>query len=302
MIGALRRLLLEIPLPLLATAVLAQSVPSLRDDDGRPALLGTPAVRIVTLAPSLTELVYAAGAGDKLAGVSAYSDFPEPARQLPQVADASGISWESLLALKPDLVLAWKGGTRQADITRLHTLGINVIAIDVKQLADVSRAMRAIGHLVGRPLPADGAAASFDWEISKLRIENAGKAPLSVFVEISAKPLMTVNRQHVLSELLSVCGGTNAFADSPTLVSEPSRELLLMRAPEVVIRAKSADSARSAESQSIYQGLAAHRAKRIYGVTADYAFRPGPRLLLAAREICGALDEARDSLKTAPRR
>ncbi len=298
----INRLLCLLLASMLAVAVFAQPVPSLRDADGRPALLGTPAVRVVTLAPSLTELVYAAGAGDKLVGVSAYSDFPEPARQLPQVADAAGISWESLLALKPDLVLAWKGGTRQDDITRLHTLGINVFAIDVRQLADVSRAMHAIGQLVGRPLPADGAAASFDWEISKLRIEHTGKTPLSTFVEISAKPLMTVNRDHVLTEVLTVCGGSNVFADSPTLVSEPSRELLLKRAPAVVVRAKSMDAAKSEEATSVYQGLAAHRAKRIYGVTADYAFRPGPRLLLAAREICQSLERARDSLKVSARR
>jgi iron complex transport system substrate-binding protein len=277
-----------------ASVAFAQPVPSLRDDDGRPALFGTPAVRVVTLAPSLTELVYAAGAGDKLVGVSAYSDFPLPARQLPQVADASGISWESLLALKPDLVLAWKGGTKQADITRLHTLGVNVFAIEVRQLSDVSRAMRAIGKLVGRPVPADGAAASFDWEIAQLRIENAKKIPLAVFVEISTKPLMTVNRDHVLSEVLAVCNGNNAFADSPTLVSEPSRELLLKRAPEVVVRAKSGDE--KAADLLAYQGLQALKAKRVYGITADYAFRPGPRLLLATREICQSLDSARSSL------
>jgi iron complex transport system substrate-binding protein len=285
-----------------AVIAFAQPVPSLRDDDGRPALFGTPAVRVVTLAPSLTELVYAAGAGDKLVGVSAYSDFPPPARELPQVADASGISWESLLALKPDLVLAWKGGTKQADITRLHTLGVNVFAIEIRQLSDVSRAMRAIGKLVGRPLPADATAAAFDWEISQLRIENAAKASLTVFVEISAKPLMTVNRDHVLSEVLAVCNGNNVFGDSPTLVSEPSREVMLKRSPAVVVRAKSEGATSTAEATALYRGLDAMVAKRIYGITADYAFRPGPRLILAAREICQSLDQARVSLAAGSRR
>ena len=111
----------------------------------------------------------------------------------------------------------------------------------------------------------------------------------------AAKPLMTVNRDHVLSEVLTTCGGNNVFADSSTLVSEPSRELLLKRAPVLVIRAKSGD-AKSNDAVSIYQGLGALAAKRIYGITADYAFRPGPRLLLAAREICQSLDLARASL------
>jgi len=285
-----------------AAFAFAQPAPLLLDDDGRPALLGTPAARVVTLAPSLTELVYAAGAGDKLVGVSAYSDFPLPAQQLPQVADATGIAWESLLALKPDLVLAWKGGTKQADIARLHALGVNVFAIDIRQLSDVSRAMRVIGKLAGRSLSADAAAAAFDREISQLRIENAAKASLTVFVEISAKPLMTVNRDHVLSEVLAVCNGSNVFADSPALVSEPSREVMLKRAPAAVVRAKLAGAASTADAATIYRGLDATAAKRIYGITADYAFRPGPRLILAAREICQSLDHARDSLSAGARR
>lgn len=274
----------------------AQPVPSLRDDDGRPTLLGTPAVRVITLAPSLTELVYAAGADDKLAGVADYSDFPEGARRLTRVADAAGISWESLLALNPDLVLAWKGGTRQADITRLNSLGINVFAIEIKRLEDVSRALRSIGKLVGRPDPAEMAARTFQRQLAALRDANSGKVKVKTFFEISSKPLMTINRDHVISEMIRLCGGDNVFADSPSLVSEPSRETLLMRSPDVILYGESRAGTRDVDA-SVYAKLPAVSDGRTYGITADYVFRPGPRLLLAVAEICAALDRGRENMK-----
>lgn len=271
----------------------SQPVAALRDADGRPALLGTPAVRVVTLAPSLTELVFAAGAGDKLAGVSAYSDYPDGARKLPVVADAVGISWESLLALKPDLVLAWKGGTRDADIARLNSLGVNVFTIAIRRLDDVPRALRSIGRLVGRPDPAEQAAGIYLRRLDALRAANAGKQKVSVFFEISAKPLMTINGDHVISEAMNICGGSNVFADAATLVSEPSREELLKRKPEAILYGKSAQD--KPADAAVYSGLPA-AAGRIYGINADFVFRPGPRLLLATEEICRALDRGRESL------
>lgn len=277
------------------SVAVAQPIPSLRDDEGRPALLGTPAERVVTLAPSLTELVYAAGAGDKLVAVSAYSDFPQGAVAIPQVADAAGIAWESLLAQRPDLVLAWKGGTRQADIARLNGLGINVFVVDIRQLDDIPRILRNIGKLVSRTDPAEQAAALFENRLAAIRQANAGKRVVSTFFEISLKPLMTVNRDHVISEVIGLCGGRNAFADAPTLVSEPSREALLMRNPEAILHGQSTRRAPRPDPD-VYAGLSAYRAGRIYGVNADYVFRPGPRLLLAADEVCTALDRARASL------
>ena len=144
-----------------AGCALAVPLPPLRDADGRPALLGTPATRIVTTAPSLAELVFAAGAGDKLVGVSAYSDFPQQVRSLPIIGDSAGISIESLLSLTPDLVLTWKGGTRESDVQRIEALHIPVFAIDIVQLSDVPKALRNIGRLVGRAEAAELTADLF---------------------------------------------------------------------------------------------------------------------------------------------
>ena len=165
-----------------AGPVPAQSVTPtspLYDDAGRAKPITHSARRIITLAPSLTELVYAAGAHEQLVGVSTYSDFPEAARIKPQVADATGVSFEALLALKPDLVLAWKGGTRPADIARLESLGVNVFVIEIRALADVPRVMRTLGKLLGRPLLSDAPerfAATFESTLEKLQVAGIRKA------------------------------------------------------------------------------------------------------------------------------
>lgn len=268
------------------------------DDDGRPALITFRANRVVTLAPSLTELVYAAGAQERLVGVSAYSDFPERARYLPQVADANGVSFEALLALKPDLVLAWKGGTRPVDIARLVSLGINVFVIEVRTHADVPRAVRTIGELVGRDAGGktpEEFASMFESKLEKFQSAGKGKTPVRVFFEISQQPLMTISGDHFISETISLCGGVNVFSDIAQIVLEPSREALLQRGADAILRPASIykDVTRD---KTLYSSLAAFRRGRIYALNADWILRPGPRVLLAAEEICAALDRARESI------
>lgn len=249
--------------------------------------------RVVALAPSLTELVFAAGAGDRLVGVSAYSDFPAAAARLPQVADAGGIAWESLFALRPDLVLAWRSGTRQADIARLAQLGMRVEAIDIATLADVPAALRLIGKLTASA-GAEQAAHQFEQRLAGLRAANAGKPVVRTFFEISAKPLMTVSARHVISEMITMCGGRNVFADAPSLVPEPSREELAARNPVAILYGAST-RAEAVDRATLYAGVANYRPQHTLAITADYAYRPGPRLLLAAAEICAALDAVRAS-------
>ena len=239
--------------------------------------------------------MYAAGAQEQLVGVSAYSDFPESAKHKPQVADAAGISFEALLGLKPDLVLAWKGGTRHTDIARLESLGINVFVIEIRALSDVPRVMRMLGKLLGRPLPSDTSeqfAVTFESKLASLQAAARDKSQVRVFFEISQLPLMTVNGNHYISETVKLCGAENVFADVAQMVIEPSREELLKRGADVILRPASIhrDVARD---KAFYAGLEAFRSGRIYPLNADWILRPGPRVLLAAEEICTALDRAR---------
>jgi iron complex transport system substrate-binding protein len=142
----------------------AENIASI-DDAKQSITLTKPAQRIITLAPSLTELAFAAGAGDKLVAVSAYSDYPASAKKLPQVSDASGVSFESLLALKPDLVLAWKSGNRASDLQRIRDFGIPVFAIEIERMNDVPLALRNIGLLVNTSPISERAATDFEQRI-----------------------------------------------------------------------------------------------------------------------------------------
>jgi iron complex transport system substrate-binding protein len=276
-------------------ALCSFAVALLAVDAGGVADTGPPAGqarRLVTLAPSLTELVFAAGAGKTLVGVSAYSDFPADAKGLPQVADAAGIAWESLLSLKPDVVLAWRSGTRQADIARLQALGLRVETIDIAALGDVAVALRSIGRVSGSEALAEPAARKFEEQLAALKAANTGKPVVKTFFEISAKPLMTVNGRHVISEMITLCGGLNVFADAPSLVPEPSREELAARNPLAILYGASVNATKP-DRNAQYAGVANYRPDRVHAITADYVYRPGPRLLRAAGEICAALDKVR---------
>jgi iron complex transport system substrate-binding protein len=272
-----------------ALASSRDGVPVLRDADGRVVPTTPPAVRIAALAPSLTELVYAAGAGTRLVAVSAYSDYPPAAKSLPVVADYAGISFESLLAAQPDLVLTWKGGTRESDVARLQSARTRLFAINVQRLADVPAALRAIGALSGQERTAESAASEFERQIDRLKRDNRNKRQVRVFFEMASKPWLSINREHFISEAMAACNGENVFGDLPSQIVEPSRETLLARDAEVVLYAGGSRPFDWAP----YQGLTAEKQRHAFPLTADFILRPGPRLSSAVAEICDALDRVR---------
>jgi iron complex transport system substrate-binding protein len=139
------------------------------DDRGREVKLARPAQRIVTLAPSLTELAFAAGAGGRLVGVARYSDTPREARAIPQVGDAVRVDFERIAVLRPDLILAWRSGNSAGDVERLEQLGYPAYVSEQRRLADIPRQLRAIGALAGTTPAAEQAAADFERKVDALR-------------------------------------------------------------------------------------------------------------------------------------
>jgi iron complex transport system substrate-binding protein len=278
---------------LVSVASFAEAI-TLTDDAKQRITLTKPAQRIITLAPSLTELAFAAGAGDRIVAVSAYSDYPASAKKLPQVSDASGVSFESLLTLKPDLVLAWKSGNRASDLQRIRDFGIPVFAVEIERMNDVPRALRNIGLLVNTSPISERAAADFEQRIETLRAAYMAKSKVSVFFEISRDPLMSVNRDHAISEIVRLCGGENAFADMTPLVFVAPLEVLFSKQPDAVIHTSS--DAREKMPSPRYRGLKASDAKRIYRIPADPILRTGPRMAEGAANVCASLDQARQSI------
>jgi iron complex transport system substrate-binding protein len=249
-------------------------------------------LRIVSLAPNLTELAYAAGAGAALVGTVEYSDYPEAARSLPRVGDAWRVDPERVLELRPDLVLAWPSGTPGDTVARLESLGLRVVYIPTYRLADVATALRTIGRIAGTTGAAEASAATFDAGIRRLRAGHAGAPPVSVFIEIDDEPLYTVNGRHIISEVVELCGGRNVFADLPQLAPPVSLEAVLARDPQVIL---STDDT-IADPPALWRRwsrIAAVRDGTIYSMSSDTLTRATPRLADGARDVCAALDDAR---------
>lgn len=262
------------------------------DDLGRKVELPQPARRIVTLAPFLTELVYSAGAGDRLVGASAYSDYPEEARRLPQVATAASFSIEEVAALRPDLVLAWRDSARIEDLRRLEKLGIPTFVTEARRLDDAARILQAVGALTARDVSA--AAARYRERLERLRARYAGRRSVPVFLEVWHQPLQTIGERHWISEALALCGARNAFADLPGVAPLVSWEEVYRRDPPVVVAAGSRDGEERFRANWRARGtLSAVRAGRLVFVDADTLHRPTLRLAEGVTRLCEGIDRAR---------
>ncbi|MGB5625038.1 MAG: helical backbone metal receptor [Woeseiaceae bacterium] len=248
--------------------------------------------RIVTLAPNLTELVFEIGAGDQLVGVSAWSDFPLPARELPVVGDAFTVDQEQLALLDPDLLLVWESGTPAHAVDELRNAGYTVERIRTRSLGDVGMALRRIGKLTGRSSEAEVVAARFQAELEALRQSQAGRPSISVFYQVSARPLYTVNREHYVSELIEICGGKNIFDDLEDLAPAISVEAVVDRNPEVMLASTDAGDEAFADWQR-WPAVSANLYGNLFLIPADEIGRATPRLIIAGGAMCLALQKAR---------
>lgn len=265
---------------------------SLTDDLGRAVELKAPAKRIVALAPFLTELAFAAGAGAQVVGVSAFSDYPPEAKSLPQVSSAAGFSIEAIAALRPDLVLVWKDSFHPEDVERIGRFGAAVFVAEGRTLADVPRLLDAIGRLSGHDTRAIG--ARYTAELARLRREYSQRRRLSAFLEIWHRPLTTVSGRHFINDALEICGARNVFEDLPGVAPNVSWEALYARDPEVVVGVGSARDA--GEFRAQWRGrdtLAAVKSGRLVFVAPDAIQRPTTRTPEGVAELCAALDRAR---------
>lgn len=260
------------------------------------AAAAAPAPRIVSLAPHLTEIAYAAGAGSALVGTVEYSDYPEAARSLPRVGDGWRVDFERVLALRPDVVLAWSSGTPRATIERLLALRLNVVEVPTYRLEDVPAALRQVGDLAGTRATAEPVAARFDADVRRLRQQHSGSRSVTVFVQIDDEPLFTVSGRHVISEVVELCGGRNVFADLPQIAPQIDSEAVLARDPQVILSTD--DTIADPRAQWLrWPQLAAVRHGTIYAMPSDTVARASPRLVQGVESVCGALDDARRRLE-----
>jgi iron complex transport system substrate-binding protein len=280
--------------PFLAFAV------SVVDDTGRRVTLAEPARRIVSLAPHTTELVFAAGAGDKLAAVSDFSDFPEAAAKLPSIGGSQGIDVERVATIKPDLVVAWHSGNSAGQVEAIERLGIAVFRSEPKTLEDVATSLERLGTLADRPEESQKAARDFRRRAAELTRRYAGKAPVRVYYQVWNRPLMTIGGAHLISHLISLCGGRNVFEriDAPSAVIDA--EAVIAARPEVMVVAAPEIGADRAipENLSMWNAwpqIPAVREKHMVAIEPGLITRHTPRVLQGAEKLCRAIDGARQS-------
>ncbi len=250
------------------------------------------ASRVVTLAPNLTELVFAAGAGQSLVGASAYSDYPPEALDLPLTGDAFMVDHEQLALLQSDLLLVWESGTPAHVIDELRSIGYNVVAIKTRSLDDVADAILTIGRLTGHDDEAVAVAAQYRADLQILRNNYAGLKPIRVFYQVAARPLYTINNEHYISELISACGGDNIFKDLSELAPTIDVEAVVDRDPEVMFASTDAGDGAFVEWDR-WPDIAAIRLGNQYLLPADEIGRATTRVVIAANAMCLALQQAR---------
>lgn len=255
------------------------------------------ATRIVTLAPHLAELVFAAGAGDSLVGVSAFSNYPDAVLELPVIGDAFTVDQEQLALLEPDLLLAWKSGTPTHVVDELRAIGYRVEVVETRGLQDISSAIDSVGELAGTGATAREASLMFRESLTALQLKYADRERLRVFYQVSQRPLYTISGQHYIGEILRLCGGVNIFEDVGDLAPAVTVEAVLDRDPQVLL-AGSADGSKPFDDWRRWPGLAANTLGAHFVVNADEIGRPTPRVIRAANSICEAFDEARGLVAT----
>jgi len=263
------------------------------DDSGAEVVLSAPARRVVALAPHLTELVYAAGGAASLVAADHASDYPAAAADLARIGDASGLDLERIVALRPDLVLGWQSGNKPSDIARLRQLGLLVFLSEPRRLDDVAHTLRVLGLMLGTASVAEGRAEAFEARLRTLRARAAGLRPVSVFFEVWHQPLITVNADHLISDVVALCGGHNALGTLPALAPVVSLEDVLAQDPEVIFAAGLPPGALAGWSR--FPGLRAVQRHQIFEIASDSLTRATPRVLDGAEQLCRRIEVARES-------
>ncbi|QEY75282.1 cobalamin-binding protein [Pseudomonas denitrificans (nom. rej.)] len=255
-------------------------------------LAGLPVVaaeRVVSLAPSLTDMVLELGAADRLVGLLDGGPRAESLKDLPSVGRYGQVNLEQILALQPDLLLVWPGAVPEAQLQRLTSVGIPVYVADPHRLEDIARQFRELGERLGRAEKGRELAETFDSGMAQLRAQYRREQPLKVFYQVWDRPLYTVGGQQIISEALEVCGGRNLFADLDLPAPQVGQEAVLARDPQVILAA-SDDQLRSWTGM---QQLSATRLRQLWVVPDRNLEKPSFAMLDATEKLCRLLAGAK---------
>jgi len=286
-----------VAIALLGTVVSARAAIEVVDDTGAAVKLGSPASRIVSLAPHATELLYAAGAGDRVVGVLATSDWPPEALSKPKVGDSRALDLERILLLKPDLVVTWPFAA-PAQVGALTARGIPVFVANPATIEGIAEDMERLGALAGTMAAGSSRAAEFRAQLAKLSAAYAATKTVRVFYEIWDVPLYTIGGRHLISQALTVCGGENVFADLLLPAPGVSVEAVLAAKPDAIIAgADRAVRPSWLDEWKRWTTLPAVAHGNLFTVDANLLHRAGPRFIDGMETLCAVVARARAALR-----
>ncbi|MFT7223186.1 MAG: iron complex transport system substrate-binding protein [Cellvibrionaceae bacterium] len=268
------------------------------DYSGRTIRLGEPAKRIIALAPHIVENIYRIGAGDSIVGTVNYADYPEAARGILRVGNIQSVSVEAIIALRPDLIVAWSSSLSPKIAQQFSRLGLPVYMDEPQVLSDVAKSIRDMGILTGNADSSEVIASDFLTRLSLLEKRYRDRDTVSVLYQIWNTPLQTISEQHIISDVIRLCGGRNSFADAAVIAPKISIESVLRRDPDVIIASGVGDKRPDwLEDWKSWTQLTAVKNHHLFFVPADLLQRHTVRLLLGAEDLCEQLERARKNLQ-----
>ncbi|QYF94041.1 cobalamin-binding protein [Massilia sp. PAMC28688] len=284
--------------PLLVAAVLApvpaHAAVTVVDDTGKRVTLARPAQRVISMAPHVTEMLFAAGGGARVVGVMNYSDYPEQARSLPLVGSSSQLDMERVLALKPDLLVVWQGGNTERQLAQLKSLGIPMFFSDPRKMAQIGETVARLGQLMGTERQAQAASAAFRAELAALSARYAKRPPVRMFYQIWDKPLYTLNGTQIVSDAMRLCGGVNVFGHLQVTAPAVSIEAVIEQDPEVIFAGdRGEESDAGLNIWRPYQGMLAVKRQNLFTLKGGLLARAGPRMVQGVAALCEKLELAR---------
>jgi iron complex transport system substrate-binding protein len=273
-------------------ATQARAAVTVKDDDGNTITLQKPAQRVISLAPHITELLFAAGGGGHVVGVVSYSDFPEEAKKIPQIGSNREVDLERIMALKPDLIVVWRHGSSERQIEMVRKLGVPLYHSEPLKLEDIPESVVKLGQLMGTDKVAGPAAAELRQQLASLRSRYANRPTVRTFYQVWDKPLYTLSGKHIVSDALRLCGGENIFAKLQVTAPVVSVEGVLQENPEAIF-ATAEKNYGGVNIWKPYGTLLAVRNDNLFTIDGNLLNRSGPRMILGAAMLCEKLELAR---------
>jgi iron complex transport system substrate-binding protein len=270
----------------------AHAAISVRDDNGDTVTVPRPAQRIIAIAPHVTELLFAAGGGDRIVGAVSYSDYPEAAKKIPRIGDNRQVDMERVIAMKPDLIVVWRHGNSERQIDALRRLGVPLYHSEPRTLPAIADSLEGLGQLMGTESVAQPAAAALRQRLAVLARQYANRPKVRLFYQVWDKPLYTLNGTHIVSDAMRLCGGENIFASMKVTAPVVSVEGVLQQDPEAIF-GTSEKNYGGVNLWRQYPSMRAVRSDNLFTLDGELLNRAGPRMIAGTAALCEKLDVAR---------